>query len=436
MLFSSLFIILIFAGIIPIMIGWAFNGAFWLFLFYNIGLVLLWIIDIVITPGKRSLEVLRMCDDRFSLSADNEVRIKVRNNSRYNLTMELRDEIPQFFHVKNGRVNLTAFKHNYCEGKYCLIPQKRGEFQFGNIHCRYKGVLKLCVKSYIFEESRKYKVYPNLRDLKKYNLHANSKMRFLDGTQRERIYTIGTEFESLREYSEGDDYRKINWLATARVNKLIVNNYEPERNQQIFILTDCSRIMNSEINGIKKLDYAINSAFVLADATIKKGDNIGLAVFDDKVRCFIKPGKGPEQFKLIAESLYDIEENFVTADYAGVLTYLNLNHRRRSLLCIFTEIFNTAEAIAMASILKNSAKRHIPLIITIRDERLYETAGMDIENSEDVFLKSASIKLVKEREKALKIFRNSGIACVDTAPDKLSIKVINKYLEMKAKLLV
>lgn len=432
--FSKLFAMLVLLGIVPILVGSFIGMAFYVFAAYNVLLFLLLVIDFIITPGRKSFEVSRQCDEKFSLGAENEVVIRVRNNSRYLLNMEFRDTIPPFFKVKASKVKIKAVPHYDCEGGYHAVPEKRGEFVFGNIFYRYNGVLRLCSKSGKSETSGTYNVYPNLRDLRRFGLAALKKSQLEHGMKRSRAYGIGTEFESLKEYNEGDDYRKINWLATARASKLIVNTYEPEKNQHVYILLDSSRVMNSEINFIKKLDYAINSSFLLADIAIKKGDNTGLLVFDSSVRRFVKTGKGMGHFELIADNLYNIEENLVSADYKGALVYLNEHHKRRSLLCIFTELFNADEALSLAAALKNIARRHIPLVITIKDMRLYDIASGSIKDTSDVFLKSASLKLIEEREKIRRIFSDSGIAALDVPPDKLSVEVVNKYLAMKSTL--
>jgi len=430
--FSNLFALLVLLGVIPIFVGLLTGGTLYIFLIYNAVLVLLLITDYFMTPGKKFIEVQRQCEEKFSLGTENEVMISVRNNSGYILDMTFRDEVPEYFDVKEEFVRIISLPHVECQGKYYVIPLKRGEFTFGKVHCRYRGVLKLCLKSAVFDLDGNYKVYPDLKDMRKFSLSTLKKSQMIYGMKKTKAYGIGTEFESLREYSEGDDYRKVNWMATARSNKLIVNTYEPEKNQQIFILLDSSRVMNSEIKNIKKLDYAINSAFLLADTALKKGDNTGLMVFDSEVKRFIKPGKGLGQFQLIAENLYNVQENFVSADYRGALAYLNEYQKRRSLLCIFTELFNADEALRMAAALKSIARRHIPLIITIKDMRLYDMANSDIKELNDVYNKSAAIKLADEREKVKKIFFESGIACLDIPPDKLSMEVVNKYLSMKS----
>jgi uncharacterized protein (DUF58 family) len=432
--FCKWFAVLIASGIIPILAGSLIGAGYFIFFVYNILLVMLLIFDLIITPSKNLLEVERVCDEKFSLGVENKVIIKVRNNSDYKLDLEFMDEIPLYFNIKENIVSINALPHEYCEGEYIVTPEKRGRYSFGNIHCRYNGILKLCRKSIKINLIKDYKVYPNLKDLRKFSLSAYKKSQLALGIKKEKVYSIGTEFESLREYCEGDDYRKINWMATARADKLVVNTYEPEKNQQVFIMIDTSRVMNSEINFIKKLDYAINSAFLLADFAIKKGDNTGLLVFDSEVKRYIKPGKGTTHFQLIAENLYNAEENFVSADYQGALVYLNEHQKRRSLLCIFTELFNSDEAMSLALSLKNIAKNHIPFVITIKDLRIYEIANNEIKNSNDVFLRGSAIKSIEEREKIRRVFQNMGIACMDIPPDELSIEVLNKYLNMKSML--
>jgi len=430
--FSKRFLALIALGIVPIIVASFVGIELYAFLIYNIIIFSLLIVDFRMTPNKKLLVVERVCGEKLSMGTENEIGINIRNNSDYALEIEAVDEIPVYMKIKEAVVPIRVMAHYEAVGNYYVIPEKRGEFKFGKVHVRYKGVMGLCMKKGRYDLEKNYKVYPNLKDLSKYGLAAIKKSQLIHGIKKNKSFGTGTEFESLREYAEGDDYRKINWMATARANKFIVNTYEHEKNQQVMIMLDSSRVMNSEINYIKKLDYSINAAFLLADVAIKKGDNAGVMVFDNTVKRFIKPGKGMGQFQLIAENLYNVQENFVSADYMQALTYLKQNQKRRSLLCIFTELFNADEAFMLASALKNLAKHHVPVVITIKDMRLYDYAYGDIKDTKGFFTKVASMKMIEEREKIRKIFNDFSIAVVDVPPDKLSIEVVNKYLSMKS----
>jgi uncharacterized protein (DUF58 family) len=430
--FSKTFAGFIILGIIPIVLSAFFGLALYIFILYNLILLGLLIVDFIITPGTNMLEIRRECDRKLSMGGENTIKILVRNNGSHVINIEARDEVPSYMEVVGGTLNIKAVPHFENSGTYMVVPQKRGEYTFGDIHIRYRGILKLCVKYGRFEALESLKVFPNLKDLKRYSFASLRKNLVLIGNKKMKTYGLGTEFESLREYSEGDDYRKVNWLATARSSKLIVNNYEPERNQQVYIMLDSSRVMNTEINYIKKLDYAINSAFLLAEIAGKKGDNIGLLVFDKDVKRFVKSGKGMAHFSTIADNLYNVEENFVTADYDNALFYLGKHQRRRSLLCIFTDLFNSQEALSLVKALKISGRNHIPLVITIKDMRVYDMAVNKINKVTDIYDKCAAVKEIDEREKIQRIFKSAGIASIDIPPDKLSMEVVNKYLNMKA----
>ncbi|MEN8906439.1 MAG: DUF58 domain-containing protein [Clostridiales bacterium] len=431
MYISKYFILLILFGLIPISISILFDMFLVVFILYNLLLVLLFLIDLLITPGKNYFELERICDEKFSLGAKNYIAISIRNNSKYNLNFEATDEIPVHFKVYNRFLNIFVTANNTNMSKYNIIPQKRGEFTFGKIDIRYIGLLKLCIRSFKFDKTCNYKVYPNLRDLSTVDFITLKKISLIEGSKKNRAYLAGTEFESLREYAEGDDYKKLNWIASAKYNTLIVNNYEPEKNQNVYILLDSSRVMNSEINYIKKLDYAINASLLLADFVIKKGDKTGLLVFDSKIRKYVHSGKGKGHFQLFADNLYNVHENMVSADYKNAFLFLSKKETRQGLICIFTEIYNKEEAQNLTKVLKLFSKKHTCLIITIRDKRIYEIANSSLEENNNLYHKTAASKIINERENAIKIFNNSGITCIDVPPDKLSVEIVNKYLSVK-----
>lgn len=429
---SRLTVFLFFVGVVFIFIGGLFDIAGYVFLAYNLVLLLLVVIDYKITPGKKSIEVIRECDKKFSLGVENNISLCIKNRSSSKIKVKVADEIPEY--IESSDLNMEIIVNGFSDAKasYYVIPRKRGEYIFGNVHVKYSGILKLCSKYYRCESTESYKVYPNMRDLSRVDFRDLKKALVVDGVLRNKVYGIGTEFESLREYNIDDDYRKLNWMATARSNKLIVNNYDPEKNQHIYILMDSSRVMNSEINYIKKLDYAINASLMLAEFALKKGDLTGLLVFDSEIRRHVKPNKGIKHFQSIADSLYNIKEEFVSADYNMAMSYLYKNQRKRGLLCIFTELTNIEETKKIIKALKVYSAGYSPLVITIKDTGLNKILTKNIKDSDDVFDKIAADKFVQERQKMKKMLSASNIPCIDVEPDKLSIAIINKYLGMKS----
>lgn len=433
---SKLFTLLAALGVIPILAGYLIAMEQVVFILYNLLLLVLLIVDHIITPKKSSIEIVREYEEKLSLGVENEIILRLDNHSKYVIKAQLTDEVPVDFEISHKELNVKVRQKSKSWGYYRVIPQKRGEFAFGTVYLRYNGILGLIQRTYKYDLHQSCKVYPNMKDLRKYSVTSLKKSEQLAGLKRSKGFDMGTDFESLREYSHGDDYKKINWTASARVNKIIVNQYQQEKNQTIFILIDSGRVMNSEIKNIKKLDYAINSAFVLSEIAMKKEDNIGLLVFDKEVNRYVKPGKGLGHFRLIGESMYNVKDNMVTTDYQKALSYLNQKHSRRSLLCIFTELFNQEEALQMISAIKTIARKHIPLVISIKDPGLNALAEGPIKRTEDLFTRAAAISVLEERERVKKTFEKAGIYALDVEPDKLSLQVINKYLDMKSKLLI
>lgn len=437
------FIYSILFGTLLILVGYLFNISVEVFIAYNLILFSVFVLDLLITPSKNDFEVNRICEEKFSLGCENKVSIKVRNNSRHKVNLILKDDIPNFFIYKIVKENEFILDENRIlentvmpneEGvfEYFLIPEKRGEFKFGNINIKFSGVIGLCQKQFKFDSSFIYKVYPNLKDLSKHTLANVKKNLILSGNKKIKSFYGGNEFESLSEYSYGDDFRKINWTATARNNRLIVNLYQPEKNQDVYIMVDCSRGMNSEINYIKKLDYSLNASTLLADLVLKNDDRIGLLVFDNKIRKFVKAGKGIGQFNLLIENMYNVSENLVSSSYWDAFLYFNKNQHKRSLICLFTQLDNVEETKHLLKSIKAYLNNHKILIISIKDLRIYESLDKPLNNEEDIYIKSSSIKLIDEERKIENLLRHSGVELINIPPDKLSLEVVNQYLIMKA----
>lgn len=431
---SRLFIALVFMGIPVIASGAWIGSAIQFMVTYNLILVVLFFIDYLVTPKKEELIIKRVCNEKLSMGTENVIEIAVRNNSETQIEIKVRDSYPEYFKVINQEISIKIPPHDDKIGSYTVIPMKRGAFDFDDIYVKIHGILKLCVKTFKYEAEERYKVYPNLRDISKYGIRLANKMYFLEGEKRVKTISAKTEFESIREYAPGDDIRKINHMASARFKKWMINTFEDEKNQNVMIMIDSSRMMNQEINEIKKMDYAINSAILLADIVIRKGDRAGVMVFDSVVHKFLRPGKGQRHFQSIVESLYNVEENIVSPDFPQAFNSFATVHRRRSLICIFTEIFNTEEATNLIRSIKSNLSKHLALVILIRDQRIIEMADNEMGKSGNLFLRGAALYCSSEREKIVAMFSSAGIPCIDVNPDKLSSGIINKYLEMKRRI--
>jgi uncharacterized protein (DUF58 family) len=431
MFFSRRFIMLIILGIIPAILSIVPGIGAYALLGYNLLIFVMLFIDYSITPKPDNFRIRRDMDRKLSMTVWNTINLCVENPSDYPLKIQIRDSIPASFGTENEIICFEITGGAIKTVSYRVKPKKRGEFLFPDMHIRITGVLGLCVRSRIIPVADSVRVYPNLKDMRNNNLLIVQKRRLLAGFQKIRQLGIGTEFESIREYNCGDDYRHINWTVTARMGQLHVNQYEPEKNQYVYILMDTSRVMNEEINGITRLDYAVNAAFIVAETAMNHGDNIGFMAFDNEIRKLVKAGKGMAHFQRMAESLYNIEIKTTSADYQNAFSVLQKTQNRRSLVLLFTDPDNFEHAQEIVSAWKNYGSRHKVIVLCIKNPALHQEAEKRVTKHDDVFTKSAALKLVDDRRRTFSALEMQGISVLESNPDGFTLDAVNRYIKMK-----
>lgn len=429
--FSRLFIMCVAAGAIPAAAGSAAGFGLQAFLIWNCLIAMLFITDCMVTPGRKQLTAERICGSKMEMGTENSVVLKISNRSRFRLKAVYTDDLPPAIRRRESNSAVSLNPYSEVESDYRLIPENRGRLSLGDIHVRYGGVLGMCMKRVRFAVRNEVDVYPILSGFSRYGRNMSNGMMPSAGPVKIRSFMCGTEFESLREYMQGDDAGKINWMASARLDRLIVNTFVPEKDRHIYIMVDSGRAMGSLVNRWTKLDYAAGAALNLTHAAVDRGDNAGLMVFDSEVRRFIPSGKGPDQFRLIAGSLYDVRNTEKSADYAAAIQYAAFRQKRRSLFCIFTELLNEDEAANLAQSLKWAAGKHVAMVVAVKDPVLVRTAASDIRSSGDLFMKSAAMRLLEERGRIREIFLKNGIPCLDILPDKLAAETVSGYMKYR-----
>jgi len=432
MYISKRFILLVAAGVVPAMLSfWPAVGAY-PFLGYNLLLILFLVIDFSITPNPVKFNVKRVMEPKLSLAIWNRVDIIVENPVRYFFKAKIRDSVPDSFKTDKEIIDLMIAPGT-TKLSYNVKPVKRGDYEFLDLHIRVRGALGLCVRSKTLPVTDRIKVYPNLKDMRNHNLTIVHKKRLLSGFQKIRQLGVGTEFESIREYDPGDDYRHINWSVTAREGNVFVNRYEPEKNQYVYLMIDSSRVMNEEIGGIKRLDYAVNAAFIVAETAMANGDNIGLLAFDSEIRRIVRPAKGTTHFRRLAENLYNIDISETSADYEKAFSTLQKMQNRSSLVLFFTDPYNFEHVNEIIKSWKRYAQRHRVIVLSIKNQSMALIAGKRSNDAESVFLKSAALKLADDRSRTFSILEQSGIPALEANPDSFTIDVINRYINLKMK---
>ena len=397
------------------------------FLLYNITLFGLLLIDILLTPSAKGFQVKRSDDYKLSHYALNQISFRIYNPHPYLLQIEAKDS-PSHRHFVISERDLI---HKVAPGEekifsYNVTPSKRGAFTFTQIYVKLTGLLGFVVKYHMYSYPMEFKVYPNLKDLQRFRIMMQKNHLLPQGDKTIRMFGTGTEFESLRTYVEGDDYRKINWPVSARERRLIVNDYQLEKNQPVFLLIDGGRPMSYNVKGYKKLDYAINAALVLSDIVNQKGDQSGLLVFDKAVKSVIMPGKGANHRNNLMETLYHIQETRDTSNYGEAFRTLCRRQKRRSLVFIFTDFETLEEAQALYAHIEHLKRRHFPIVIFMKNDEL-----ISLTSSEDPYIQEVATDFLNERKQLFRRLNAMSVPNVETAAETFSISAVNKYLALR-----
>ncbi|RYY84801.1 MAG: DUF58 domain-containing protein, partial [Chitinophagaceae bacterium] len=310
-----------------------------------LALVLAVVADAALLYLRRGVRAHRIVPDRFSNGDDNKVLLQVFSSYAFPATIELIDELPYQFQARKWSRWVTLKPGQKESIEYLLKPQQRGEYRFGAINALVRGPLGMAWRRYRFNQEQVVKVYPSFMQVRRFQLLAAANRLQEAGIKRQRALGHSLEFEQIKEYVRGDDYRTVNWKATARRGDLMVNNFTDERSQQVYCIINKGRTMKMPFEGMTLLDYAINAALVLSNVALMRQDKAGLITFGQKIDSFLQSDKRPGQFNQILETLYREETTFLDVDFEKLFAVVRNRITQRSLLVLFTnfESFESLE---------------------------------------------------------------------------------------------
>ena len=318
------------------------------------------------------------------------------------------------------------------ELEYRLTAHQRGRYVLDGLDVRALPARGLFYRQFRFDQPTTVEVYPNLVDLKRYELLIRQGLTHEAGLARLRQIGQGSEFESLRPYNTGDPMSRIDWKATAKRGSLIVRNYQPQRRQSILVAIDAGRATAGEFAGTSRLDYLVNAALMLAYVTLRQGDWFSLVAFSDEIHSYLPPVRGLANIDRVARSLYELQPNLVESDYGQACRFLDLKSRKRSLICLMTDVIDRYANDEVLAYMARFARRHLPLAVTLADPDIHAIADGPLGACEDVYSKAASLEVLMARREALTFMRRRGVDVLDVHPDALSVELINRYLLIKA----
>lgn len=434
-LYITNFFFYVLAGIIALFaVSFLFPVLYNLAWYFLLLLLTFFLLDcIILFVAKTGMEATRISPEKLSNGDENPIRISIRNYYTFSIFTKIIDEIPFQFQVRNFNINRKVKASSQDDIQYFLRPVERGEYTFGNLNVYVSSPLKIIARRFTFNKDQMVPTYPSYIQLRKYDLMAFSNNLFQYGVKKIRRIGHTMEFEQIKEYVQGDDIRTLNWKATAKKNSLMVNQFQDEKSQSVYMIIDKGRVMKMPFNGLSLLDYAINATLVLSNVILKKHDKAGMFSFSKKVENRVVAEKRSSQMQLIMECLYNIKTDFFESDFSRLYTDIKKNINQRSLLLLYTN-FETLDGLhRQLPYLKGIAKNHLLVVVFFQNTELNDIIHNKAETVQEVYDKVIAEKFAFEKRLIVNELKKYGIYSVLTQPENLTLDTINKYLEIKAR---
>ena len=366
-------------------------------------MVVIALMDYILLFGKyKAITAKRIMAKRFSNGDDNEVRIDFENNYAYNIQLEIIDEIPHQFQRRDILFKLTMQPQLQKHLVYQLRPTKRGIYKFGFTRVFANSPIHFFSRRFTLNEPVEVAVYPSYLQLRKYQLKAISNRLSEAGVKKIRRFGHSMEFEQIKEYVQGDDYRTLNWKATAKSGQLMVNTFSDEKSQQVYCVIDKGRVMKMPFEELSLLDYAINASLVLSNVALMKQDKAGLITFAEGIGSFLKADKRALQMQLVLETLYNQKTRYLETDFERLYATLKTKVTQRSLVVLFTNFESLSGMKRQLPYLRKIASQHLLVVIFFENTELTNVLLQPAENLEAVYTKTIAEQFAFEKRQIVK----------------------------------
>lgn len=392
------------------------------------------LVDVILLHNRSiSVDVRREMASVLSLGDDNPVRLSLRNRSGIKLMIDLIDELPEQFQKRNFSIHVILEPSAATQHVYELRPLTRGEYVFGKVHLLLRSFLGLVKRRISVPQDVSVPVYPSIIQMKKYELRTMARTATEYGVKKVRRIGHSYEFEHIKQYIRGDDYRSINWKATGRRAQLMVNQYEDEKSQQVYCIIDKSRVMHMPFHGLSLFDYAVNASLVISNIVLGKQDKAGLITFAEVTKTMLKADRNKTQLKKILEALYKEREGSVEANYESM--YLSVRNlvRGRSLLFLYTNFESTYALQRVLPQLTKLNRQHLLVVVFFENTEVTKTTSREVDSFEDIYTQITAENYALTKVQIAQQLRQLGIFCMLTKPENLTVDSINKYLELKSR---
>jgi uncharacterized protein (DUF58 family) len=398
----------------------------------NLAILAAAFLDVRRAPQPAALGVARTAPPVVGIRRTERVTVTLHNPTSRRMWVSVRDATPPSLHRKPPAHRIALEPGRWAELHAEIRPERRGRLSIGPVTVRTAGPLGLGGRQATLPLESVVSVYPALPGRAEVELRLTRARLLQSGERSSAVRGGGTEFDSVREYHPDDEFRRINWRATARAARPISNIYREERNQQVMLLLDAGRLMAGSVEGVSRFEYAIDAAMAVAELAARVGDHVGMLAFGRDVEAMVAPRSGRGHPRLILETLFALEPRLDAPNYRRAFSTLLARHRRRSLIVLLTELGEVSAMESLFEALPALAGRHLLLVGAVTDPALEAAAAAIPSDSAEVYLKAAAAEAVEARESAAARLSRMGAVVVDLPPGRLAGRLADEYLRIKA----
>ena len=386
---------------------------------------------VVLYRGGAGMEAGREVADKLSNGEENPVTLWLRNRYGRRVSVRLIDEAPVEFQRRDLTFRLELEPGEEQEVRYTLRPVRRGAYGFGKIRVFVSVGYGFVERRYSFGAEREVAVYPSFMMMRRSELLALGNAHAAQDAVRVRRLGGNSSFEQIKPYVAGDDPRTVNWRATARANRLMVNTYREERAQQVYCVLDTGRTMFAPFDGMTMMDHAVNAILSLANVVLKKEDKVGVITFSNESRECLRADNRQGQLRRMSEMLYRLETDFRETDFERLFTLAARQVPTRGLFVLFTN-FDTVNGLRRhLPALRSLAQRQLLLLVLFENAELTQAAERPVASVKDAYFETVATGFALEKRRMAQELARLGIHVIVSKPEALTVNAINGYLALK-----
>jgi uncharacterized protein (DUF58 family) len=435
--FGPRFFVGLLVGLAWLAPAWRIHQFLYAMLLWDVLFLAAWLWDLLRLPAPRELELARIWNVRPALGVRSRVRIALRNAGRVTIRARIMDETPVSLRTTPAEAEIVAGRSRSAEATYPILPSERGDTRLGRTFLRYQSGLRLAERWGVAETSQVVRVLPNLEEARRQMLYLIRSRQVEMEKRRQRLRGIGREFESLREYRQGDEARDICWTATARSNHLVTRIFQMERSQTVWLVLDAGRLLRSQVVDAalpirySKLDYAVSAALSLANVAMYCGDRVGLLVYGRGIQKNLAAARGPQHVHSIVEALAQVRAESSEPDHARAARALLTEQKRRSLIIWITDFAETATTPEVIEYALQMTPRHLVVFVAMAQPDLKALAASIPNSTTDLFRHTAALEVCQRRDLLLRGLRQRGVLALELMPGAMAAALVSQYLDIK-----